>query len=39
MSFSGLGLFAETDEAREGARAFSEERAPEFGAYRARASR
>ncbi len=39
MSFSGLGLFAETDEAREGVRAFSEDRAPEFGAYRARASR
>src|ERR1700758_1499721 len=31
MSFSGLGLFAETDEAREGVRAFNESRAPEFG--------
>jgi 2-ketocyclohexanecarboxyl-CoA hydrolase len=38
MSFSGLSLFAETDEAQEGVRAFSEDRAPEFGKYRARAS-
>jgi 1,4-dihydroxy-2-naphthoyl-CoA synthase len=39
MSFSGLGLFAETDEAREGVRAFSENRAPDFADYRAQASR
>ncbi|HEY4826209.1 MAG TPA: enoyl-CoA hydratase-related protein, partial [Solirubrobacteraceae bacterium] len=39
MSFSGLGLFAETDEAREGVQAFSEDRPPRFGDYRARASR
>ena len=39
MSFSGLGLFAETDEAREGVQAFGEERPPAFGTYRARASR
>jgi len=39
MSFSGLSLFAETDEAREGVRAFSEDRAPAFAGYRARASR
>ncbi len=38
MSFSGLGLFAETDEAREGVRAFSEDRPPAFGEFRARAS-
>jgi dihydroxynaphthoic acid synthetase len=38
MSFSGLGLFAETDEAREGVRAFSENRPPAFGEFRARAS-
>jgi naphthoate synthase len=39
LSFSGLGLFVETDEAREGVRAFSEDRPPEFGGYRTRASR
>jgi naphthoate synthase len=39
LSFSGLGLFLETEEAREGVRAFSEDRAPEFGSYRAGASR
>ena len=39
MSFSGLGLFVESDEAREGVRAFSEDRAPDFGGYRAQASR
>jgi naphthoate synthase len=39
MSFSGLGLFAETDEAREGVRAFSEGRPPDFRGYRAQASR
>jgi 2-ketocyclohexanecarboxyl-CoA hydrolase len=39
MSFSGLGLFAETDEAREGVHAFSEARAPDFGGFRGQASR
>ena len=39
MSFSGLGLFVETDEAREGVRAFTEDRPPKFGDYRAQASR
>ena len=39
MSFSGLGLFMETEEAREGLRAFTENREPEFGGYRAQASR
>jgi naphthoate synthase len=39
MSFSGLGLFVETEEAREGVRAFTEERAPDFGAYRSQSSR
>jgi 2-ketocyclohexanecarboxyl-CoA hydrolase len=35
LSFSGLELFNETDEAREGVRAFAESRPPEFGRYRA----
>jgi 1,4-dihydroxy-2-naphthoyl-CoA synthase len=39
MSFSGLGLFAGTDEAREGVRAFSENRTPDFGGYRSQGSR
>ena len=38
MSFSGLGLYLETDEANEGVRAFGESRAPDFAGYRARAS-
>ena len=39
LAFTGLGLFVDSDEAREGLEAFSEKRVPEFGAYRARVSR
>jgi len=39
LPFSGLGLYLETDEAKEGVRAFSESRAPDFGPHRAGASR
>jgi|SRR5579884_276324 len=38
LAFSGLGLFLDTDEAREGVRAFEEKRQPEFRRFRARAS-
>jgi naphthoate synthase len=38
LSFSGLGLFVESDEAREGVAAFTEKRPPDFSPYRARAS-
>ena len=38
MSFSGLGLFYETEESREGVRAFSENRPPDYADYRAQAS-
>jgi naphthoate synthase len=38
LAFSGLGLFLDTEEANEGVRAFSEGRAPNFSAHRARAS-
>jgi naphthoate synthase len=38
LAFTGLGLFVESDEAREGVAAFAEKRAPEFGPYRERAS-
>jgi 2-ketocyclohexanecarboxyl-CoA hydrolase len=38
LAFSGLGLFVESDEAREGVEAFSEKRTPDFAPYRARAS-
>jgi 2-ketocyclohexanecarboxyl-CoA hydrolase len=38
LAFSGLGLFAESDEAREGVAAFAEKRSPDFGPYRGRAS-
>src|SRR5436309_11320977 len=38
LAFSGLGLFVESDEAAEGVRAFTEKRAPDFAAFRARAS-
>jgi naphthoate synthase len=38
VAFSGLGLFVESDEAREGVTAFSEKRRPDFGRYRGRAS-
>src|SRR5215217_2381604 len=35
LAFSGLGLFVDTDEAREGVRAFAEKRAPDFSRFRA----
>jgi 2-ketocyclohexanecarboxyl-CoA hydrolase len=38
LAFSGLGLFVESSEAREGVEAFTQKRRPDFGAYRARAS-
>jgi naphthoate synthase len=38
LAFSGLGLFVESDEAREGVIAFTEKRKPEFAPYRARVS-
>jgi 2-ketocyclohexanecarboxyl-CoA hydrolase len=38
LAFSGLGLFADSDEAEEGMRAFNEKREPQFAAYRGRAS-
>ena len=38
MSFSGLGLFYETEESREGVQAFSENRPPDYADYRAQAS-
>jgi naphthoate synthase len=34
MAYSGLKLFGDTPEAREGVAAFNEKRAPEFAAYR-----
>jgi naphthoate synthase len=39
VAFSGLGLFLDSDEAREGVRAFAEKRAPQFARFRARVSR
>jgi len=38
LSFSGLHQFAESDEAREGVRAFVDKRAPTFAPYRSAAS-
>jgi 2-ketocyclohexanecarboxyl-CoA hydrolase len=38
LAFSGLGLYLDTDEAKEGVRAFSEKRAPDYGPYRAGSS-
>jgi 2-ketocyclohexanecarboxyl-CoA hydrolase len=38
LAFSGLGLFVESDEAREGVRAFAEKRTPDFAPYRHRVS-
>ncbi len=38
LAFSGLGLFVDTDEAREGIEAFNEKRSPDFAPYRVRAS-
>jgi 2-ketocyclohexanecarboxyl-CoA hydrolase len=39
LAFTGLGLFVETEEANEGARAFAEKRAPNFSGHRGRASK
>ncbi len=38
LAFSGLGLFVDSDEAREGVEAFTEKRPPDFAPYRERAS-
>jgi 2-ketocyclohexanecarboxyl-CoA hydrolase len=38
LAFSGLGLFVESDEAREGLEAFNAKRNPDFAPYRARVS-
>ena len=38
LAFTGLGLFLDSDEAREGVEAFAEKRAPDFARHRARAS-
>jgi 2-ketocyclohexanecarboxyl-CoA hydrolase len=38
LAFSGLGLFVESDEAREGVTAFTEKRSPDFAPYRERVS-
>jgi naphthoate synthase len=38
LAFSGLGLFVESDEAREGLDAFNAKRTPDFAPYRARVS-
>jgi 1,4-dihydroxy-2-naphthoyl-CoA synthase len=34
LAFAGLDLFSHTEEAQEGARAFTERRPPDFGPYR-----
>ena len=39
LAFSGLGLFVESDEAREGVTAFTGKRPPDFGPYRSTSSR
>jgi naphthoate synthase len=38
LAFTGLGLYAETEEAREGVTAFNEKRPPDFTRHRAKAS-
>ena len=37
LAFSGLGLFVESEEAREGVEAFAQKREPDFSRFRARA--
>jgi 2-ketocyclohexanecarboxyl-CoA hydrolase len=39
LAFSGLGLFVETDESREGVEAFNEKREPDFARWRTAVSR
>src|SRR3982751_2135399 len=39
LAFSGLGLFVESDEAKEGVRAFTQKREPDFAPYRSRVAR
>jgi 2-ketocyclohexanecarboxyl-CoA hydrolase len=38
LAFTGLGLFVDTDEAREGVNAFAEKRAPDFASHQRRSS-
>ncbi len=38
VAFSGLELFVDSDEAREGVEAFEQKREPQFAGYRGRAS-
>src|SRR5919197_1067791 len=38
LAFTGLGLFVDSDEAREGVEAFTEKRSPDFAPYRKRVS-
>jgi naphthoate synthase len=38
LAFSGLGLFVDSEEAREGVAAFSEKREPAFARFRKRVS-
>jgi dihydroxynaphthoic acid synthetase len=38
LAFTGLGLFVDTDEAREGVNAFAEKRDPDFSTHQTRAS-
>jgi len=38
LAFTGLGLFVDTDEAREGVNAFAEKRAPDFASHQKRSS-
>jgi 2-ketocyclohexanecarboxyl-CoA hydrolase len=38
LAFTGLGLFVDTDEAREGVNAFAEKRAPDFASHLRRSS-